>query len=68
MEIIKAGSLPSDVMYTTTCPNCKTQFRFQAVEAKTVYDQRDGNYLEITCPLQGCKHLVTCALPDIGDL
>lgn len=59
VEITKKGKLPSEKVYTASCRNCHTQFKFKQGEAEMVYDQRDGNYLKITCPLEGCGHVVT---------
>lgn len=58
-EIINQGSLPSEKVYTVTCSHCKTLFKFKQDEAKYVSDQRDGDFLQITCPLPGCYHSVT---------
>lgn len=61
MEIIEEGKLPSDKKFQARCPNCKTLFRFLAGEATIMYDQRDGNYFYILCPLRGCNTSVAVA-------
>lgn len=59
VEIIQEGILPKDIEHTTECRVCKTKFKFKRSEAKLVYDQRDGDYYEITCPLDGCGNKVS---------
>lgn len=51
MRIIKQGQIPELVLHTAICRNCHTEFEFHKAEAEAVYDQRDGNYLKINCPL-----------------
>lgn len=59
VDIIEKGELPGEKLYETTCSNCKTRFRFKKDEAKVNYDQREGDYLSIACPLTGCNKTVT---------
>ena len=51
MKIITKGQIPEERMYRVVCRNCHTVFEFQYKEAQEVFDQRDGNYLKIPCPL-----------------
>lgn len=51
MRIIKQGNLPEDRPYQTVCRNCNTEFEFLQKEAELVFDQRDGNFLKIKCPV-----------------
>lgn len=53
MEIIKRGKTPENRSYRTTCDNCGTVFKFQQLEATYMADNRDGDYLEIDCPVCG---------------
>lgn len=53
MRIIKKGKIKSEKVYACTCKECKTIFEFQQKEANICYDQRDGDVLQIACPL--CK-------------
>jgi len=62
MQIISTGRLPGQNIYQSTCRNCGTIFQFSRSEAKEVVDQRDGNFLLITCPLAGCGHHVTTSV------
>lgn len=59
MRILTKGKLPTEKVYEVKCRYCKTRFEFKKGEAKEVDDQRDGTYLSIRCPLQGCNHFVT---------
>jgi hypothetical protein len=36
---------------------CDTLFEFQEIEAEKVYDQRDGSYFKIQCPV--CRKEIT---------
>lgn len=54
VEITKRGQLPGAKQYRGFCHNCGTEFKFLASEAREHSDQRDGDFLSITCPLPGC--------------
>jgi len=58
MEIISKGSLPSEAVYRTACPKCKTEFRFKKSETRPSPDQRDAGQFYIECPLAGCGRTV----------
>lgn len=60
MRIIKEGSRPETALYESTCWNCQTVFEYVRSEAKLNFDQRDGDFLSIDCPL--CKSKVTHAV------
>ena len=51
MKVIECGVHPNEKLYTVRCRQCSTKFEFEAHEAKVIYDERDGNYVEIACPL-----------------
>jgi len=51
VEIISKGIPDAERKYFATCSKCKTSFSFKKGEARLVYDRRDGNYLEIACPV-----------------
>lgn len=61
INIIERGEPPSEKTYTTSCYNCKTKFSFQGKDAKTSFDQREGDYLMINCPVchNPCYHYKT---------
>lgn len=53
MEIIFRGKPPGEKVINSTCSNCKTVFRYKESEGKITYDQRDGNFISIACPVCG---------------
>lgn len=57
VEIIKRGVPRGEVVHDITCRFCKSELRFKEHEAKIHYDQRDGDYLSITCPV--CQNTIT---------
>lgn len=57
INITKLGTPPVERVYETRCNRCKTEFTFQAADARKVFDQRDGDYWEVGCPV--CGHTVT---------
>ena len=59
MKILQEGKLPVERIYKLHCNRCSTIFEFQQKEAKYVSDQRDGDFLEITCPLADCNKKLT---------
>lgn len=71
MKIIRAGKLPEQREYRTTCRKCQTFFSFLQGEAEYNSDQRDGDFYSISCPL--CKNIFNCNLQalyngeDYGD-
>jgi hypothetical protein len=56
MRIIKHGVPPSEKLYEAMCNKCGTVIEFKAGEAKRVNDQRDGDYLTISCPI--CYNMI----------
>lgn len=59
MEIIRRGEDPKKKPLREKCDNCHTIIRFTKDEATFRYDQRDGNYYEIKCPV--CNSMITIA-------
>jgi endogenous inhibitor of DNA gyrase (YacG/DUF329 family) len=53
VEILKRGTPPAEARLTRECRRCGTEFRFTRSEATFHTDQRDGDYLEIACPVCG---------------
>jgi len=53
MEIIKQGTPPSEKVYEAECRKCKSVFRFKQLEGKITYDQRDGDFITVKCPVCG---------------
>ncbi len=54
INILKRGSIPAEKVYRATCRKCNSVLAFTQLDGKVVYDQRDGNYVAITCPV--CFH------------
>lgn len=57
VRIISEGVPPCQVEHQVQCNQCKTVFAFTIREAKMHYDFRDGDYMEIACPV--CNGAVT---------
>lgn len=57
MKIIRRGQIPAKRTHRVTCMWCDTLFEFQEIEAEKVYDQRDGSYFKIQCPV--CRKEIT---------
>jgi endogenous inhibitor of DNA gyrase (YacG/DUF329 family) len=53
MKILKRGKRPEDKVYRAECNNCGTEVEFKYTEAKHTFDQRDGDFLTVKCPV--CK-------------
>jgi hypothetical protein len=58
MKIIERGQQPKQKLYTIRCRHCQSKFEFEQSEAKVVRDQRDGDYVQIACPVcfTNCTH------------
>jgi RNase P subunit RPR2 len=57
MRIIRRGVLPEEKIYRASCNHCKTEVEFTGAEGRLKYDQRDGNFYTVTCPV--CNNLIT---------
>lgn len=55
MEIVYRGVEPRKIVYDGTCSHCKTRVRFEQWEGIITYDQRDGDFISVTCPVCGRK-------------
>lgn len=53
MNIIKVGTPPKNKKFKVICYKCETIFEFEEHEGKITRDQRDGDYIGISCPLCG---------------
>lgn len=56
IEIIEHGTLPGDKVYEAKCFGCKSKLRFHQRDGTLVSDQRDGDFVQITCPV--CQYKV----------
>lgn len=59
MKIIEKGKLPGERFAQVRCSSCKTLFEFLQKEAKFTSCQREGDFYQIHCPLDGCGTLNT---------
>lgn len=57
VRIVKLGSKPQDRVYQGECTNCNTVVEFKRSAARYQSDQRDGDFLAVTCPV--CKQSIT---------
>ena len=51
MEILFKGTAPSDRVHEGQCRVCATRVRFTQSEGVITYDQRDGDFITVTCPV-----------------
>ena len=54
MRVLRRGTPPEELVHYCECTRCKSVLQFLRGEAKYQDDQRDGDYLSISCPV--CKH------------
>lgn len=61
VKILKRGSahLTTPTKHVT-CRKCKSSLLVHKTDGKTVFDQRDGDYVEIECPV--CQDRITIAV------
>jgi hypothetical protein len=60
IRIIKRGVNPETKLYQGACHNCGTVVEFPRSAAKYQADQRDGDYLEVSCPV--CHRRITAGV------
>lgn len=53
IEIISRGHLPENDQFEATCHKCKSSLRFLRSDGKLSFDQRDGDFLTVSCPVCG---------------
>lgn len=55
IEIIKRGAPKAEKPITCTCRGCDSILRFKtdSNDVRLVYDQRDGDYFQLKCPVCG---------------
>lgn len=62
MKILSRGNVAVDQRpFTLTCNACKTVIETCLGEMSEQWDQRDGDYYEIKCPV--CGRMITKAAP-----
>lgn len=60
IKVIKRGIPPQEKKYNVVCRQCHSELEFVKSDAEYVYDQRDGDYLCLTCPV--CRYRITKAI------
>ena len=57
MKVLERGQNPNDPnkLFNARGHGCKSLIEFARVESKVTYDQRDGDFMTVTCPV--------CAIP-----
>jgi hypothetical protein len=50
IEVVIRGKPPAERSYTVTC-RCKSVLKFLRRDAKFTSDQREGDFLTISCPV-----------------
>ncbi len=57
IEIVRMGLAPSQKQYHAVCNKCQTEIKFLRYDATYVTDQRDGDFLKVSCPT--CDNPIT---------
>ena len=67
MKIIKEGKRSENVTYRGSCIRCKTEVEFDRHEATKHSDPRDGDYLNVDCPVCGNEISVQMARRNVVE-
>lgn len=51
MKVITRGVLPSEQIHRITCSTCNSELEFTRAEGTITRDQRDGDFITVTCPV-----------------
>lgn len=62
MKIIKRGKLPSEGEAEWTCRNCQSAIKSKRSEGKFESDQRDGDFVRVSCPVCGHEKCISVKL------
>jgi hypothetical protein len=60
MEILHRGTPPSEREFIGGCGNCNTRVKFTQSEGTVSYDQRDGDFISVECPV--CQSTITVGI------
>ena len=55
MKILQRGTPPAEAVHTGICHTCNTEVEFARSEGKITYDQRDGDFVTVKCPVCGAS-------------
>lgn len=61
ITVTKAGNLPENDVFRGRCTKCRCEIDCNRSDGKMIYDQRDGDYLEVPCPTMGCGDKIAAA-------
>jgi hypothetical protein len=53
IEVINRGPTPADDVFNVKCRTCHSDIRFLRGDGTLTFDQRDGDFLSIFCPVCG---------------
>lgn len=53
IEIVRPGITSAEIKYTAECYRCKCVVRFTGADGRVTSDQRDGDFINVTCPTCG---------------
>ena len=53
MDVLESGKPPDEREFEATCRTCGSLLRFKQSEGRSSYDQRDGDFVTVTCPVCG---------------
>ena len=53
IEVLSRGIPLNERKYTATCNSCRSRLRFARSDGHDHFDQRDGDYVSVTCPVCG---------------
>lgn len=53
IEVLRPGITSAQITYTAECSRCYCKVRFTGADGKITSDQRDGDFMTVTCPTCG---------------
>ncbi len=59
MKILKKGTPETERVFHGSC-RCGTEVEFKQREGKVTYDQRDGDFIEVACPI--CQNRIIVSI------
>lgn len=60
IKVIRRGVVKESIPRTTDCTICHSELEFVPSEVKRVFDQRDGDFYQFSCPV--CNASVTVSV------
>ncbi len=59
IKITTTGKLPAEKQYRGKCYNCGCAIACKRKDGKFYDDQRDGSFVQVSCPTPGCGHKIS---------